>query len=146
MKLCFDSIEEVKTFVAGLKGTRGKKGEGDTDEGGQQPTGQAPAPLMPSQGQPQPFNPAPAPATFQPPAAFPGAPAADPVVAGLVQRIVARIDSLVNAGQPTDAVLGWLRNQCGAEASAATLDQIKTVFLGKLSAVGLEQIAKLIGA
>ena len=141
MKLCFDSIEEVKSFVASLKGTRGKKGEGDEAEG----AAQAPAPLMP-QNQPA-FNPSPAPSTFQPPPnAFPGAPAGDPVVAGLVARIVARIDSAIASGQPADAVLGWFRGQCGAEAAGATMDQIKTVFLPKLAAPGLENIAKLMNA
>ena len=143
MKLCFDSIEEVKSFVASLKGTRGKKGEGDEAEA----PPQAPAPLMPSQAQPQAFNPAPAPATFQPPVnAFPGAPAGDPAVASLVARIVARIDSAIASGQPADAVLGWFRGQCGAEAAGATMDQIKTVFLPKLAAPGLENIAKLMNA
>ena len=143
MKLCFDSIEEVKSFVASLKGTRGKKGEGDEAEA----PPQVPAPLMPSQAQPQAFNPTPAPATFQPPVnAFPGASAGDPVVNGLVARIVARIDSAIASGQPADAVLGWFRGQCGAEAAGATMDQIKTVFLPKLAAPGLENIAKLMNA
>ncbi len=142
MKLCFDSIEEVKSLVASLKGTRGKKGEGDEAEAGPQ----APAPLMPSQAQPA-FNPSPAPATFRPPTnAFPGAPGGDPVVAGLVARIVARIDSAVASGQRADTVLDRFRGQCGAEAAGATMDQIKTVFLPKLAAPGLENIAKLLNA
>ena len=144
MKLCFDSIEEVKLFVGALKGTRGK-GKGDEgDEGGQTTTAnQAPAPLMPPQGRQQPFQPA----TFAPPAnPFPQQPTGDPVVMGLVQRIVAKIDSAIASGQPADAVLNWFRGQCGAEASAATMDQIKTVFLHKLAVPGLENIAKLMNA
>ena len=140
MKLCFDSIEEVKSFVASLKGTRGKKGEGDEAEAGPQ----APAPLMP---QNQPVFDRGLENAFRPPTnAFPGAPGGDPVVAGLVARIVARIDSAVASGQPADAVLGWFRGQCGAEAAGATMDQIKTVFLPKLAAPGLENIAKLMNA
>ena len=70
----------------------------------------------------------------------------DPVVAGLVQRIVTRIDSAIASGQPADAVLTWFRGQCGAEASAATMDHIKTVFLPKLAVPALENIAKLMNA
>ena len=142
MKLCFDSIEEVKAFVGSLKGTRGKKGDDDEPA-----TTQAPAPLQPPGQQQQPFNPAPAPAAFQPPqGGFPGAPAGDPAVANLVQRITARIDSAIASGQPADAVLNWFRGQCGAEAAGATMDQIKTVFLPKLAVPGLENIAKLMNA
>lgn len=135
----FDSEEE---FKARIKNPRGK---GETEQLANGP--QAPAPLLPPQQAQPAFNPAPAPATFQPPPnAFPGAPAADPVVAGLVQRIVARIDGAIASGQPADAVLGWFRGQCGAEAAGATMDQIKTVFLPKLAVPGLENIAKLMNA
>jgi hypothetical protein len=141
----FDSEEE---FKARIKNPRKGGGSDDGSDTGQT-TAQAPAPLAPPQTQ-QPFNPAPAPAAFVPPQGFPGAtagaPVADPVVAGLVQRIVTRIDSAIAGGQPADAVLNWFRGQCGAEASAATMDQIKTVFLHKLQAPGLENIAKLMNA
>jgi hypothetical protein len=141
----FDSEEE---FKARIKNPRNKGGTDDGDAG--QATTQAPAPLQPPQ-QPA-FNPAPAPASaaFVPPQGFPGAsagqPAADPAVSGLVQRITARIDSAIASGQPADAVLNWFRGQCGAEASAASMDQIKTVFLHKLAVPGLENIAKLMNA
>jgi hypothetical protein len=139
----FDSEEE---FKARIKNPRGERGDG----AGQ--TTQAPPPLQPPQTQPA-FNPTPPPpqtAAFTPPQGFPGAPvgqpAADPVVSGLVQRISARIDSALASGQPADAVLNWFRGQCGAEASAATMDQIKTVFLHKLAQPGLENIARLMNA
>jgi hypothetical protein len=139
----FDSEEE---FKARIKNPRG--GKNNADDGTDQPAGQqAPAPLMPPPQPQQPFNPAPAPAAFTPPSSpFPGTPAIDPAVAGFVQRIATRLDTVIAQGQPADLALSWLRGQCGAEASAATLDQIKTVFLPKLTAVGLEQIAKLTGA
>ncbi len=54
MKLEFESIEEVKEFVTKLKGTRGGKNSGDTDDA-PAATGQAPAPLMPPQGGPAGF-------------------------------------------------------------------------------------------
>lgn len=147
MKLCFDSIAEVKDFVASLKGTRGKKGENDDGElipGN--PTQQAPAPLQPpAQQQPAAFQPQAAPA-FTPPQGFPGAPAADPAAAALVARIVTRIDGAIASGQPADAVLTWFRGQCGAEAANATMDQVKQVFLPKLAMPTLENIAKLMNA
>jgi hypothetical protein len=137
----FDSEEE---FKARIKNPRGGK-----DDAGQS-TQIAPAPLQPPQTQPA-FNPQPAaPAAFTPPQGFPGAtaggPVVDPVIAGLVQRIATRIDSALASGQPADSVLTWFRGQCGAEAAAATMDQIKTVFLPKLAVPGLENIAKLMNA
>lgn len=148
MQLIFDSLEELKAFMTNLKGTRGGKNAPADDEGSAQQGGvnQAPAPLMPPQGGGAAFVQS-APAAFTAPVnAFPGQPAADPVAAGLVQRIVARIDGAIASGQPADTVLAWFRGQCGAEAAAATMDQIKTIFLPKLAVPGLEQIAKLMNA
>jgi hypothetical protein len=138
----FDSEEEFKARIKNPRGARGGNDDGDV---GQSNTTQAPPPLQPPQQQPQAFNPTPPPAAFTPPQGFPGA-VVDPVVAGLVQRIATRIDSAIDSGQPPDAVLNWFRGQCGAEASAATMDQIKTVFLHKLAVPGLENIAKLMNA
>jgi hypothetical protein len=148
----FDTEEE---FKARIKNPRGGKG-GDKDDDGPAPGAtQAPAPLMPPHNPNPQFQPpqgqliggAPAPTAFAPPqGGFPGAPVGDPVVAGLVQRIVARIDGAIASGQPADAVLNWFRGQCGAEAGAATMDQIKAVFLPKLAVPGLENIAKLMNA
>jgi hypothetical protein len=140
MKITVEFESEAE-FKARIKNPRGGR-----DDDGPAPQGaQAPAPLMPLQTQT--FNPNPA-ATFTPPqgGGFPGTPAGDPVVAGLVGRIVARIDSAIASGQPADAVLNWFRGQCGGEASAATMDQIKAVFLPKLAVPGLENIAKLMNA
>lgn len=136
MKLEFSSIEEVKEFVASLKGTRGKKGD---DDGPAAQT--APAPLMPPQtGFASAFNPNPA------PSGFPGAPVGDPAIGALVQRINAKLDASLASGQSADAALTWFRGQCGPEAAAATMDQIKGVFLPRLTAPALENIAKLMGA
>jgi hypothetical protein len=145
----FDSEEEFKARIKNPRGSR-SGADDDTASVAAQAGQQAPAPLQPPQ-QPA-FNPSSAPqsAAFTPPQGFPGAfagqPAADPVVAGLVQRISARIDSALASGQPADAVLNWFRGQAGAEASAATMDQIKTVFLPKMAVPGLENIAKLMNA
>lgn len=144
MKLEFESIEEVKEFVTKLKGTRGKGGKDDADEA--PATGQVPAPLQPPQGQT--FSPT----AFAPQAAagaFPGpnaAPAMDPAIATLVNRITTRIDGAVASGQPADQVLAWFRGQCGPEAANATMEQIKNVFLPKAAMPTLENIAKLMNA
>lgn len=144
MELRFSSVEEVKDFVSQLKGTRGKKG--DADEVAPSTQQQAPAPLMPPN--PGQFTP-PGATGFTPQAAFPagpGAQAAPPAVAALVQRINVRIDAAIAGGQPVDAVLNWFRQRCGPEAAAATLDQIKNQFLAKLSVPNLEETAKVMGA
>lgn len=163
MKLCFDSIEEVKEFVTQLKGTRGGKGK-DKDEGGDeapatnvaQPTAvnQAPQPLQPpaaGEGFPGTGGPAPGAAGFTPPGGaspFPAAsaPVLVPEIAGLVNRISTRIDSAISGGQPAETVLAWFKGQCGPEAANATMDQIKTVFLPKAAQPTLENIAKLMNA
>jgi hypothetical protein len=140
----FDSVDEIRAFVKDhLKGTR-RGGKGDDD--GNESAG-APAPIMP---------PATAPtiqAGFTP--AGVGFPSATPTpsfggtspeVTALVGRISAKIDDVIAKGQPADAVLNWFRERCGTHAAAATLDQIKTVFLAKLSVPHLEETAKFIGA
>lgn len=142
MKITVEFENEAE-FKARIKNPRGSK----DDEPQTGSVTVAPAPLMPAQGGQQAFQTAQAPATFTPPqGGFPGQPAGDPVVASLVQRITARIDSAIASGQPADAVLNWFRGQCGAEAAGATMDQIKTVFLPKLAVPGLENIAKLMNA
>src|SRR3954465_5353655 len=102
MKLSFDSIEEGKLFVAGLKGTRGKKGED-----GEAETGSAPQPLAPPVGgSVGNFVPGGGMSTtqFAPPAggavagAFPAAAAPDPAIVALVSRIVTKLDSAIASG------------------------------------------------
>lgn len=131
----FDSEDE---FKARIKNPRGGKADKEDEAS---VTGQAPAPIMP---QPQ-FTP---PGQQQQPAGgnpF-AATAGDPAVAALVGRIAARIDSAIASGQPADQALAWFRGQCGAEASAATMEQIKSIFLPKMAVAGLENIAKLMNA
>lgn len=143
MKLEFNSVEEVKEFVSQLKGKRGT-GKGGDDETS---TGTAPQPLMPP-GTPlgvAGFQPQQAAGPFSTPAAaqFGGA---APEVMALVQRINAKIDGTAASGQSLDAAVAWFRGQCGPEAAAATMDQIKTGFLPRMSVPALENIAKLMGA
>lgn len=153
MKLCFDSVDEVRAFVKDeLKGRRGAKSDdGDTgvNTGVAGNAGGAPAPLMPPQQQPGGFAPPGGGASFMPqqqPGGFPGVGTIDPAVAAIVARITARIDGAITAGQPADQVLAWFRTQCGPEATNATLDQIKQAFLAKLPMPSLENIAKLMNA
>jgi hypothetical protein len=149
MKLCFDTLEEVKDFVKQLKGTRGGKGDKDDDAG----PGTAPAPIQPPAGQAAPtfapsggFVPPGAGATQQG-AAFPAANAGPaPEIMALVQRISARVDSAIQSGQPADQVLTWFRTQCGPEAATATMDQIKQHFLPRAAQAKLDDIAKLMAA
>lgn len=153
MRLSFDSIEEVKEFVKGLKGTRGGKADADDAPA----TGQAPAPLQPPVTGPAAGFPgaggfaAPAagaaPAGGGPFAAVATGPA--PEVLALVARIVAKIDAAVGSGQPADTALAWFRSECGKagiDASSYNMDQIKQFALPKMAAPMLEQIAKLMNA
>jgi hypothetical protein len=152
MKLCFDSVDELKAFVKNeLKGTR--RGRGDDDEGSAGTSNQAPQPIMPTQPQAGfaqqsggGFGGMPG-AGFSAhggPSAFPAA-GASPEVTALVQRVNTAIDKSIASGQSVEAVLNWFRTRCGAEAAAATLDQIKTVYLPKQSVAHLEETAKLMG-
>ena len=155
MELRFSSIDEIKDFMAQLKGTRGKKGENDDA-----PTvaGNVPAPI------PVPVAPAFQAAGLVAPqvqhaaqaAAGPFAPVAGPVaspeVLALLTRITGRVDALIagtvpgTAPQAPDKVLEWLRSQLGPEAAMASMEQVKAVFMPRLTQPALEQIAKLIGA
>jgi hypothetical protein len=148
----FENLEEFEAFRASGKKTRGKKDEGADD------TGNAPAPLQPPAGGAAVGFPgaggfAPQGAGVgQVGGAFPaaGAPVLAPEVAALVQRITTRMDSAVSSGvTKADDMLTWFRGQCAGvdpNAANATLDQIKGVFLPKLSVPALDQIAKMMAA
>jgi hypothetical protein len=149
MRLSFDSIEEVKDFVKNLKGTRGGKAE--ADEPGET---KAPTPLAPPASAASGF---PGAAGFAPPApgagptggAFPvaGAPQVAPEVLALVNRIVPKMDSAVSSGATkVGDMLAWFQGQCGPEAANATIDQIKQIFLPRMSVAQLTTIAGLMSA
>jgi hypothetical protein len=146
MRLSFDSIEEVKEFVANLKGTRGKKGD---DAETTEVKGTAPAPLMPPAGG---FAGPGAAAGFPGAAAvgggaFPGGVAqVDPAVQTVVTRIVTKLDAALASGSSNpEGALTWFRSHFGPEAAQATLDQIKQVMLARLPVATLENIAKMMG-
>jgi hypothetical protein len=144
MQITFNSLDEVKEFVKSLKGTRGKGASDEAD-------GQAPAPIMPpaatapSSGFVQHGNPFPAHGAISS-ISLPNTATSDPAVNGLVQRIVGKLDASLANGQPTEPALNWFRSQCGNEAAAASMDQIKTIFLPRMAVPALENIVKLIGA
>lgn len=148
MKLCFDSIEEVKDFVTQLKGTRGGKGSKDETETTASTTaGGAPAPMQPPAGggavgfgdNAAGGFPSPGP-SFAPPAG------PSPEVQALVNRIITKTDSAIAGGQNPEQARAWFASQCGAEAANATLDTIKASFLPKLAVPQLTQIASLLAA
>ena len=132
----FDSIAEFDEFRA--------NGEAETDKpkrGRRSPkadsAASAPEPIQPPTGAPGIGFPA-----FAPPQAA----GPSPEVMAVVQRIIVRLDAAINTGQPVEGVLNWFREQCGAEAAAATLDQIKQYFLPRLSMERLTDIAKQMNA
>ncbi len=136
MKLCFDSIDEVKTFVASLKGTRGK-GKDEPEEIAAIAPVQGGQPVMPAmQG-------------FTPPAAamtgFPGAAPTTPTVNPLVPQIIAKLDGAIATGQNAEQITNWFRNLLGPDAAAATLDQIKQVFIPRLAEPQMKQLAQQVG-
>ena len=156
MQLTFNSIEEVKEFVKGLKGTRGGKGGDDGDQETAKGAQVAPAPLPPpaagftggAAGFAGAF-PAGIQATSSP---FGGNAASGPSheVLALATRIATKIDGALASGQNPDAALQWLRTESVrlgfAEAASATMDQIKSIFLPKMTQPALENICKLTGA
>lgn len=149
MKLCFDTVDELRAFVK--EDLKAKRGAGKSDEA---ESGNAPAPLAPPAGGVG--FPGTGTAGFAPPAggagpqggAFPAAGASGlaPEVLALVTRISARIDGAIASGQPAEQVLQWFRGQCGPDAAQATMDHIKTIFLPRMPQARLEEIAKLMAA
>jgi hypothetical protein len=143
----FDNWDEMEAFRTSGKRTRGKgkdKDDGDENEAGPAqvatftpPPTQTPATASAATG----FQAPGGAAGFAPPNAAPAAPAIHP----LVQPIIAKIDAALAAGQPEANVLGWLRQQLGAEAAQATMEQVKTVYLPKASEPILQSIAQPLG-
>ena len=161
LEFTHDSAEGLNAQVADyLANVKKKRGGKDEPEAGNT----APAPMpppnmgMPAGGPAAPQFAGPgASAGFVPPGAgvaqpgpaFPVTAATGPApeVVALVQRITAKMDAAVQSGQTdVNQMLTWFRGQCGPEAAAATLDQIKQNFLYKLTMPALEGIAKMMAA
>lgn len=155
MKLVFDSLEELHAFYAEVfddsatdKPRRTRRSKKDTPDGVTSDAAQAqvapvsvPAPLQPPADAPV-FAPPAQPAAT--PMAFPAA--AAPEVNPTVAKIIARRDSAIGSGASSaDGALAWFREQCGAQAAQATMEQIDQFILPKLPAEALANIAKWMG-
>jgi len=132
----FDTWDEMIAFTTSGKKTRTKKEEA-ADDAAEQPTPPAAT-----------FTP---PVAVQAPQGFPGstalaapAPPAAPVNP-IVAQIVAKVDGALSGGQSPDNVLNWFRQQIGPDAANATLDQVKTVYLPRMSEAQLKTLAPMFG-
>lgn len=127
----FENWAEMEEFRTSGKKTRTKKEEADEVAAMPQPGGQ---PVMP--------------ATFSPPPAsvsFPGANGATPPVNPLVGQIIGKLDGALASGQNPDQITAWFKNLLGPDAAAATLDQIKQVFIPRLPEPQLKNLAQQVG-
>lgn len=136
----FESWDEMEAFRTSGKKTRGKSQMTEVEEAVETQAAKA----DPTVTQPQAFAPPAAPAH-----GFPGgnggAPTAAAATNPLVTAILARIDGAVSSGQSSDAVVTWFRQQIGPDAANATLDQIKQVFVPRMTEQQLKQIAPQLG-
>lgn len=135
----FDSMEEFEQFRVSGKATR-KRTKDEVDE---QPVAQtAPPPPAPA------VQPVATPPDVQQAmvSGFPGGNGQmPPTVHPIVTAILARIDGALTSGQSTDAIVTWFRQQIGPEAANATLDQIKQIYVPRMTDAQLKQIAPQLG-
>jgi hypothetical protein len=139
IEITFDSWEEMEIFRTSGKRTRGKKDE--VDEPASAPVEQMAQSIR--DAQPLGMQPATAPVS-----SFPGANGPTPSPAAVnpvITAILARIDGAVASGQPPEVILTWFRQQIGPDAKDATLDQIKQVFVPRMSKAQLDQLAPQLG-
>lgn len=136
----FESMEEFEAFRVSGKKTRTKKEE--VEEAVELQASKAdPTVTVTPTSAPQPIAPVPAP----PPAPMHGFPGGNGNQDPRVTQILARIDGALSSGQSTDNIVTWFRQQIGPEAANATLEQIKQVFIPRLTEAQLNQIAPLLG-
>jgi len=154
----FDSLDEVRAFIAELDGEdtgtaqagttprRGRRKAADANTAAAQPgnSGFGP-PLGGTAATPATGFGAPA----QPGQIGFGAPppgqAQQPQPSPLVQAIIAKTEQAIAAGQPMEAVVGWYRTALGPETAQADWNQIKAAFLPKANEPLLKQIAAQLG-
>lgn len=146
----FDSMEEFEAFRSSAKKTRGKSQMSEVEEATElqaSRTNPADTRLAPAEQAAQAIRDAQPVQSFTPPAqgGFPGGNSGNAPVHPLVTAILARIDGAVTGGQSTDAIITWFRQQIGPDAANASLDQIKQVFIPRLSEAQLKQIAPQLG-
>lgn len=132
----FESMEEFENFRTSGKKTRAKGQREEVEEQAEPVAASTPQTFAPSA------------AATQPSQGFPGGNSGAPAATAthpLVTAILARIDGAVSSGQPSDAVVTWFRQQIGPEAANATLDQIKQIFVPRMTEQQLKQIAPQLG-
>lgn len=155
----FDSWEEMEIFRTSGKKTRGKSQMTEVEEATElqasranpadtrpqqiEQTAQAIRDAQPLQAAQNTFAAQVAP---QQPQGFPGNSGHMPDTTNpLITAILAKIDGAVNSGQSADAIVNWFRQQIGPEAANATLDQIKQIFVPRMTEQQLKQIAPQLG-
>jgi hypothetical protein len=139
----FDSMEEFEQFRVSGKATR-KRTKDEVEETATEPARQAAPPPQPAPA----VQPISTPPDVQQAmtSGFPGgngqmAPVVNPIVAA----IHARIDGAVSTGQSVDDIVKWFRQQIGPEAAQATLDQIRNIFIPRMTEIQLKQLAPQLG-
>lgn len=154
----FDSMEDFEAFRTSGRKTRSKSQMSEVEEATELQASRAnPADTRPPQieqtaqairdAQPvqTSFAPTPPPTNVH---SFPGGNSGSPAPAAahpLVAAIWARIDSAISSGQPSDTIVTWFRQQIGPDAANATLDQIKQVFIPRMTEQQLKQLAPVLG-
>jgi hypothetical protein len=140
----FDTWEEMEIFRTSGKKTRGKSQMADESPTVEEVTEKVAQ--MNAQPAPQPQAFQPQPVAAQPVQGFPGSNGSAPAPSHpLVTAILARIDGAVSSGQPSEAIVTWFRQQIGPDAANATLDQLRQVFIPRMTETQLKQIAPQLG-
>jgi hypothetical protein len=146
----FDTWEEMELFRTSGKKTRGKVKDDEvtveevTEKVAQMNT--AAATTLGTQAAPatqavNAFQPAPSPVAQ----GFPGGNGAAAPMHPLATAVIGKIDGAIGSGQPTESIAAWFRSQIGPDAAQATLDQIKQVFIPRMTEAQLKQIAPQLG-
>jgi hypothetical protein len=138
----FDNWDEMEAFRTSGRKTRTKK-----EEAAEAAEEQAAAPPAITPGPPATFTPPVTPVAVTPaPQGFPGANGtAAPAVNPLAIAIADKADNAIAGGQDANAVLMWFRQTIGPDATNATWDQIKSVYLPRLPNEQLVKIAPQLG-
>ena len=145
----FESMDEFEAFRSSAKKTRGRPAKADVEEAEEVAETAVGAPASPSPA-PVTVTPTPPPAAFapapiQPSQGFPGGNGSKPAVHPLVAAMLMRIDSAISSGQSADNIVAWFREQIGAKAANATLDQIRHAVLPSMSEAELKVLAPALG-
>jgi hypothetical protein len=149
----FDTWEEMEIFRTSGKKTRGKAKDEDvtveevTEKVAQMNTAMATQATAPTPSVQAPASAFQANLPAQPAHGFPGAATngATPPLHSLAVAVISKIDGAIASGQPTESIAGWFRQQIGPDAAQATLDQIKQIYIPRMTEAQLKQIAPQLG-